>query len=113
MDVVFPTPPDDETSPRSVHRAMTCVIILSSVHRVMKAEKLLKGRGLKVDLIPVPREISSDCGLAIELPMEIGEEAMRLIDEHRMTITEWYTRDDTGRFEKRASRVSCANPEWR
>jgi hypothetical protein len=35
----------------------------------MRAEKLLKGKGMKIDLIPVPREISSDCGVAIELPL--------------------------------------------
>ena len=81
---------------------MTCVIILSSIHRVMKAEKLLKGKGLQVDLIPVPREISSDCGVAIELRMEIGEEALRLMDEHRIPIHECYTRRDGGRFEKRS-----------
>jgi hypothetical protein len=88
---------------------MTCVILLSSIHRVMKAEKLLKGRGLEVDLIPVPREISSDCGVAIELPVEIGEEALRLMDEYRMTVSECYTRDDGGRFEKRASCVTCCS----
>ena len=81
---------------------MTCVIILSSIHRVMKAEKLLKGKGLKVDLIPVPREISSDCGVAIELRMEIGEEVLRLMNEHRIFIHECYTRREGGWFEKRS-----------
>jgi len=33
-----------------------------------ESRKHFKHRGLKVDLIPVPREISSDCGVAIELP---------------------------------------------
>ena len=80
---------------------MTCVILLSSIHRVMKAEKLLKGKGLNVDLIPVPREISSDCGVAIEMPVEIREEALRLMDEHRIVIHEWYTQRDGGWFEKR------------
>ena len=80
---------------------MTCVIILSSIHRVMKAEKLLKGKGLSVDLIPMPREISSDCGVAIEMPVEMSEEAFRLMDEHRITVHEWYTRYDGGNFEKR------------
>jgi len=32
----------------------------------MRAEKILKGKGIKVDLIPVPREINSDCGVAVE-----------------------------------------------
>jgi len=74
---------------------------LSSIHRVMKAEKLLKGKGLIVDLIPVPREISSDCGVAIEMPVEMREEALHLMDEHRIAVHEWYTRHDGGSFEKR------------
>jgi hypothetical protein len=41
------------------------VAIFNSVHRVMKAEKLLKGAKLPMLLIPAPRALSSDCGLAI------------------------------------------------
>ena len=41
------------------------VAIFNSVHRVMKAEKLLKERQLPMLLIPAPRTLSADCGLAI------------------------------------------------
>jgi hypothetical protein len=41
------------------------VAIFNSVHRVMKAEKILKGEKLPILLIPAPRSLSSDCGLAI------------------------------------------------
>ena len=41
------------------------VAIFNSVHRVMKAEKLLKKEKLGMLLIPAPRALSSDCGLAI------------------------------------------------
>lgn len=41
------------------------VAIFNSVHRVMKAEKQLKERKLQILLIPAPRALSSDCGLAI------------------------------------------------
>jgi len=41
------------------------VAIFNSVHRVMKAEKLLKGDKIPILLIPAPRALSSDCGLAI------------------------------------------------
>lgn len=41
------------------------VAIFNSVHRVMKAEKLLKEQKLQILLIPAPRALSSDCGLAI------------------------------------------------
>jgi len=41
------------------------VAIFNSVHRVMKAEKLLKEQKMQILLIPAPRALSSDCGLAI------------------------------------------------
>ncbi len=41
------------------------VAIFNSIHRVMKAEKTLKQQRLPILLIPVPRALTSDCGLAI------------------------------------------------
>lgn len=41
------------------------VAIFNSIHRVMKAEKILKRMGYKILLIPAPRALHADCGLAI------------------------------------------------
>ena len=41
------------------------VAIFNSIHRVMKAEKTLKELRLPILLIPVPRTLASDCGLAL------------------------------------------------
>lgn len=41
------------------------IFVLYSIHNVMKAEKTLKARGIGFDTVPVPKEISSDCGMAI------------------------------------------------
>jgi Putative Se/S carrier protein-like len=41
------------------------VAIFNSIHRVMKAEKVLKELRLPILLIPVPRTLAADCGLAI------------------------------------------------
>jgi hypothetical protein len=67
----------------------------------MRAEKLLKGKGIKVDLIPVPREISSDCGVAIELSAESEKEAFLLLEENKVSILECYARGPRGTFEKK------------
>ena len=80
---------------------MKCVFLFESVHRVMRAEKVLKEKGIEVDLIPVPREISSDCGVAVEVSKESEEEAFLILEERRISIAECYTKDSTGRFEKR------------
>ena len=82
-------------------RAMKCVFIFESIHRVMKAEKLLKGKGIKIDLIPVPREISSDCGVAIELSEDSEAEALSILTENRILVLECYTKNSLGIFEPR------------
>jgi hypothetical protein len=82
-------------------KTMKCVFLFESVHRVMRAEKILKGRGIAVDLIPVPREINSDCGVAVEVDIGLGEEAMRAFEEDKLSIAECYIKNSLGSFEQR------------
>jgi len=46
------------------------IAVFNSIHRVMKAEQFLKERRLPILLIPAPRSVSSDCGLAIRYAEE-------------------------------------------
>jgi len=39
--------------------------VFNSAHRVMKAENALKSLGVTILLIPAPRALLTDCGLAI------------------------------------------------
>jgi hypothetical protein len=80
---------------------MKYVFLFESVHRVMRAEKILKGKGISTNLIPVPREINSDCGVAVEVDAGIGEKALLLLEESHMSVLECYTKDSFGRFEQR------------
>ncbi len=41
------------------------VVVFYSTSGAIRAEKLTKERGLKVKLIPVPRHLSSDCGVCL------------------------------------------------
>jgi len=43
------------------------VAIFHSIHRVLRAEQLLKRDGVSFLLIPVPRQLTSDCGLALRI----------------------------------------------
>lgn len=79
---------------------MKCVLVFESIHQVMRAERILKEKGFSIDLIPVPRQISSDCGVAIELPWEEKEEAQLKLEEGRISFQGFYSRDPTGRFKK-------------
>ncbi len=42
-----------------------CVLLLPSVHDVMKAEKILLAAGVNLNVIATPRELSHNCGVVI------------------------------------------------
>ena len=70
-----------------------CVAIFHSVHRVMKAEKVLKGLRLNILLIPAPRQLSADCGMAIRYPHELHPEVKQALAESAVPTTEvWLMR---------------------
>lgn len=76
-----------------------CLLVFASVHQVMKAEKVLKKKGLRIDLVPMPRVISSDCGVALELPLEVKEEALHFLKEDGLLHPACYTKR-YGQYEK-------------
>jgi hypothetical protein len=52
------------------------VILFPSVHFALRAEKLVKAKGISHKLIPVPRHLSSDCGVCLRIPWEKREEVL-------------------------------------
>ena len=52
------TPPDDN-APR-------WVILFDSIHHVLAAERVFQERGIWCDLVPVPRDLGSDCGMVVQ-----------------------------------------------
>ncbi|NLT24790.1 MAG: DUF3343 domain-containing protein [Syntrophorhabdus sp.] len=43
------------------------IILFRTIHDVLRAEKTLKKQDVKHELVPVPRNLSSDCGMCIRL----------------------------------------------
>jgi len=75
-----------------------CVIILLAIHYVLKAEQLLQEQGIHHDIILVPRQISSDCGMAIELSSEDVDRVEGLLVAARLEIVGIYQRDNDQTF---------------
>jgi len=69
------------------------VAIFHSVHRVMKAEKVLKQAGVEILLIPVPRQLSSDCGLAIRYAPEAQVGVEEILRREGLEPAELYCRE--------------------
>ncbi len=57
----------------AVMESVFCVALFSSISHVLRAEKLLQKEGITVKLIPVPKEISTDCGICLRFTPEIAE----------------------------------------
>lgn len=56
------------------------VILFYSVNGAIKAEKILKREGVPYKLIPVPRHLSSDCGLALRFEKKDEARVRELIE---------------------------------
>jgi len=84
-------------------KASSCVIILSSIHFVLKAEKLLLRENIPIDVIPVPRSISSDCGMAIEYSCEETGRILELLNHERIDIARIFKCKEDGDFVQVAS----------
>ena len=67
------------------------VIAFHTTSEAMAMEKLCKKQGLPGRLIPVPRAITSDCGIAWTAPLEARAELRAAIDEANI--------EDAGFFE--------------
>lgn len=55
------------------------VLVFRGTHQVMSAEKHLKKGGVAFRLIPVPRRLTSDCGLAIRIPAAEHDRARQVL----------------------------------
>ena len=70
-----------------------CLAIFHSVHRVMKAEKILNRQQLDILLIPVPRQLSADCGMAIRYPCRLHSKVQQALAEDGLPAAEvWLMR---------------------
>ncbi len=53
--------------------------VFNSAHRVMKAEAVLKRSGLQLMLVPAPRALATDCGLAIRYAVTIHDLVLKTL----------------------------------
>ena len=73
------------------------VAVFNSIHRVMKAEKLLKQSQLAILLIPVPRALQSDCGLAIRYDSSNRQQVEAVLVQEGLLPAELYVKQQ-GQF---------------
>ncbi len=62
------------------------MFLFPNVNHTLKAEKILKEKGIPYKLIPVPKHISSDCGVCIRVKGEDVNRAKALLEGFNIKI---------------------------
>lgn len=62
------------------------VILADSTSHALRIEKLLGSRGLACKLIPVPRHLSSDCGVCVRILQQDMPAAQALLEAHQVVF---------------------------
>lgn len=92
-------------SPASEAKSGVCLVVtFPSVHQALKCEAAMVETGRKAKVMPVPRQISSSCGLAVQVrwsladPLEAAKAAAGEMERARVDY-ETVHADLGGRFE--------------
>jgi hypothetical protein len=70
------------------------VLLFESVSAALLAEKILKKRKVPHKLIPIPRHLSSDCGVCIRIRESALQQAMESL-EGRVKVSATHTLSQT------------------
>jgi len=65
---------------------MNSILIFTSTRAVIKAEECLRSHGVDCQVIPVPKDISSECGMALSLAAGIRARAESLLGEIGLAV---------------------------
>jgi hypothetical protein len=58
----------------------TGVVLFESISHALRAEKLIKAAQINCKLIPVPRHLSSDCGVCLRFNTEAKEQVENILE---------------------------------
>lgn len=62
------------------------VILFYSTSHAIRAEKILQKTGVQTKMIPVPRHLSSDCGVCVRIKQTDREAARQALDAAGLEI---------------------------
>lgn len=63
-----------------------CVATFYSVHDALNFEKVMKASGIPIQLIPVPRQISSSCGTAAKFSLQYKEKIEEIVSQKNLGL---------------------------
>lgn len=86
------------------------VATFHSVSQALRFEKLTQNENIDVKMIPVPRVISSSCGIAAKFSAEVLTDVVTLLSSDRVAVEELYRFENVGK-RMHTERVSLEFPD--
>lgn len=80
------------------------IITFPSVHHALKFEAKLKFCSLDFELVPVPREISSSCGIAAKVQKENAAEFLSYVMKESLIFDQIYLYETNSKILKNISK---------
>ncbi len=77
------------------------LLLFDSIHHVLAAEAVFKERAVWCDLVPVPKDLSSDCGMAVAFRRGDGDAVRGVLAEGRVAPCRVYRPRRAGHEETR------------
>ncbi len=62
------------------------ILTFESTHMVLKAEKVLLKNNHKHDIIPTPRDLSSNCGMSVRTKTDCIDDIKSLINDNNIKV---------------------------
>ncbi|MEW6378284.1 MAG: DUF3343 domain-containing protein [bacterium] len=83
--------------------AVYAIITFHTTHFALKAKRVLDKSGRKPEMIPVPREFSSNCGFCCKVPWPEREEIEKILTDSQVEIDQIFRweRDDEAEKKKK------------
>jgi len=66
------------------------VAVFDSTHYALKFEKVIRAGGFKINIMPVPREITASCGISAKLEVDEIEKIMKLAVAENLKVADYY-----------------------
>jgi len=67
------------------------ILLFENVHRVMRAEAVLKRAGIACELSPTPKALSTECGMCLEVAAADLAKARAALGDLAFTVVEGST----------------------
>lgn len=66
------------------------ILTFQNTHGAISAESVLKGKNIKIEIMPTPTGITKSCGISIKLTEEYMEKVRELLSDESINIKNAY-----------------------